>query len=168
MVIPINAPAVNVTYYHAFNAIKSNLDKYMTKIINQEKVSGVAKPDTIHRATLMTATASYVYLLWWYVNMSGSEEDIDYWKEELDYTEFKKCLARYDVNLDTITNAIFQITPTSSTTVIIGTPVSSGYPGPYPSDMVAGANGVAIGQAYELSADNIYGKKEGDITIRRM
>lgn len=41
------------------------------------------------------------------------------------------------------------------------------FPGPYDQDSDAGAGGVAIGSAYELSAGNIYGMAEGVIKIRK-
>ena len=42
-----------------------------------------------------------------------------------------------------------------------------GFPGPYDDDAAAGLAGIAIGQAYELSALNPYGMPEGMVKVRR-
>jgi hypothetical protein len=41
------------------------------------------------------------------------------------------------------------------------------FPGPYDDDTAAGVAGIAIGQAYELSAANPYGMPEGMVKVRR-
>lgn len=41
------------------------------------------------------------------------------------------------------------------------------FPGPYDDDTAAGADGISIGKAYELSAANPYGMPEGMIKVRR-
>ena len=42
-----------------------------------------------------------------------------------------------------------------------------GFPGPYDDDTAAGTAGIAIGQAYELTALNPYGLAEGSVKVRR-
>lgn len=57
---------------------------------------------------------------------------------------------------------------------VLGDPVEGtfewdymGFPGPYDDDTAAGLAGIAIGQAYELSALNPYGMPEGMVKVRR-
>lgn len=169
MTIPLAPTVVEVAYYTGFAVLRDKIMVLHRKQIEKEKVSGKGDDLTLQKLAIHHTAIGYTYLLWWYATMAGSgtDQDIAFWKTEYDYDEIKACMTEWGIELDTVLDAILGITNNGSSSIpsITG---SSGIiiPGPFKSDYIAGINGVLIGQTYQLSADNVYGMKEGALTVR--
>lgn len=70
---------------------------------------------------------------------------------------------QYFVRVVSVTPGAFSITLSCSTACDHANAANLEY---WPSDEVAGTNGIALGQVYALSPDNIYGLPHGDLRVR--
>lgn len=166
MTIPLGPGLVEIAYYNAFSVLRDKIMVLHRKQIQKEKITGEGDELTIHKLAIHHSAVAYVYLLWWFAGMSGAgeDQDIDYWKEEYDYDELKRCFSNWNIDLDALLDGVNETD--GGTDVTIPEIPSSGYPGPYKSDLIAGVNGVQMFRLYYLSEDNVYGMPEGTPKIR--
>jgi hypothetical protein len=163
MIPQLYSPDVNLAYAEAFKLTNASVMKEARKQISEEGIKGKA---SFWKVQLYNYVTGYMYLLWWSVNKAGYvNTSLEYWKEKYSYTKIKNCLKSWNIDLDLLVNSYFNISTPTTGGLIITIPVVVGVKF-FPSDVMAAAGGVLIGQTYALSADNEFGMPEGMEKIR--